>query len=118
MSFPLTTEKANPFSRNGWLEIPFFADNPIPKTGSMADRKYSEDEINIIRRVDEIAKRRKWSMRQVSLAWICQRPGVISPRVEINSIEILKDVTDIRGKSLTKDEMKYLEDLYVPLPTA
>jgi len=76
MSFPLTTEKADPFSRNGWLEIPFFADNPIPKTVNMADRKYSEDEINIIRRVDEIAKRRSGACAKFHWLGSASGPGL------------------------------------------
>ena len=53
-------------------------------------------------------------MSQVALAWIIQR-GTI-PIVGFSSIGRIEEAADVRGKILTDDEMKWLEEPYVPKP--
>ena len=51
-------------------------------------------------------------MSQVALAWINKR--VASPIIGFSSIERMDEALDVRGKTLTEEEEKYLEELYVP----
>lgn len=66
----------------------------------------------IIKRVMEIADKKGWKMSQVALAWIIQK-GTI-PIVGFSNLSRLDEAADVRGKTLTEDEMKYLEEPYVP----
>ena len=72
----------------------------------------SDEDNQIIKRVEEIAKKKGWPMAQVALAWIVQK-GTI-PIVGFSSVDRMKQAVDVKGKTLTDDEVKYLEELYVP----
>lgn len=52
-------------------------------------------------------------MSQIVLAWILKR--VTSPIIGFSSIERLEEALSARGKELTDEEERYLEELYVPL---
>jgi aryl-alcohol dehydrogenase-like predicted oxidoreductase len=64
--------------------------------------------------VEEIAKKHGWKMSHVALAWINKR--VSSPIVCFSSVARMEEESlDARGKELTEEEEKYLEELYVPI---
>lgn len=67
----------------------------------------------IINRVEELAKRKQWTMSQVTLAWTLKR--VTSPIIGFSSVERIDDAISARGKLLTADEEKYLEEVYTPV---
>ncbi|KAL1705018.1 NADP-dependent oxidoreductase domain-containing protein [Schizophyllum commune] len=71
-----------------------------------------EIDAEIIKRVDEVAKKRGWAMSQVALAWVART--VDSPIVGFNSIKRV-DQGIVDGE-LTDEEAKYLEEPYVPKP--
>ena len=73
-----------------------------------------EPAISIVRRVEEIAKKKGWKMSQVALAWICKR--VSSPILGTGSIQEMEEALSCRGKKLSEEEEKYLEELYEPRP--
>jgi len=49
-------------------------------------------------------------MSHVGLAWINRR--VASPIIGFSSVERIDEALDMRGKTLTEEEEKYLEELY------
>lgn len=51
-------------------------------------------------------------MGQVALAWINKR--VSSPIIGFSSVERIDEALGVRGKTLSEEEEKYLEELYVP----
>jgi aryl-alcohol dehydrogenase-like predicted oxidoreductase len=53
-------------------------------------------------------------MSQVALAWINKR--ISSPIIGFSSIDRIDEAIEVRGKTLTEEEEKYLEELYVPKP--
>lgn len=53
-------------------------------------------------------------MSHVALAWIAKR--VTSPIIGFSSVERLEEAISARGKVLTEEEEKYLEELYKPKP--
>jgi len=80
--------------------------------GAMRATGYSEEDQLIISRVEEIAKKKGWSMSDVSLAWINKR--VSSPIVGFSTVKRMEDTLTVRGKILTEEEERYLEEPYVP----
>ncbi|KAK3674115.1 hypothetical protein LTR78_005962 [Recurvomyces mirabilis] len=81
------------------------------KMKSFLQTGYADKDQEIIRRVHELAEKKGWSMSNVALAWLNRR--VTSPIIGCSGIERLDDALAVRGKVLTADEEKYLEELYV-----
>jgi aryl-alcohol dehydrogenase-like predicted oxidoreductase len=52
-------------------------------------------------------------MSQVTLAWVMKR--VTSPIIGFSSAERMDDALSARGKELTAEEEKYLEEAYTPI---
>ncbi|RMZ77544.1 hypothetical protein DV737_g4358, partial [Chaetothyriales sp. CBS 132003] len=69
-------------------------------------------DVAIIKRVEEIAAKHGWKMSQVALAWIIQKGTV--PIVGFSSLARLDEAAAVRGKELTAEEIKYLEEPYQP----
>ncbi|KAH6653166.1 NADP-dependent oxidoreductase domain-containing protein [Truncatella angustata] len=72
-----------------------------------------EDE-EIIRRTEKIAEKKGWKMTHVALAWHKSKGSV--PSVGLNSVERIQEACEMRDKFLIEDEVKYLEEPYVPRP--
>jgi aryl-alcohol dehydrogenase-like predicted oxidoreductase len=72
----------------------------------------SEVDAKIVRRVVEVADKRGWEMAHVALAWINKR--VTSPIIGFSTLERLEQAIGAKGKVLTDEEEKYLEELYEP----
>ena len=73
-----------------------------------------EIDLPIIKRIKEIADKIKSTMAQVSLAWILSKPLVASPIVGFTKISQLESICDVFKIKLTDEDIKYLEELYVP----
>jgi len=73
----------------------------------------AEDQI-IIDRVAEIAEKRGITRTQVALAWLLHKPQVVSPIIGATKVAHLEDSVGAVGVSLSKEEMAYLEEVYVP----
>ncbi|KAF2129329.1 aldo-keto reductase-like protein [Dothidotthia symphoricarpi CBS 119687] len=72
----------------------------------------SDVDRKIIGRVEELAKKHDWKMSHVAMAWINKR--VSSPIIGFSKVERIDEALEARGKELTEEEEKYLEELYVP----
>lgn len=72
----------------------------------------TDADVKIIGRVQELAEKKGWTMSQVASAWSCAK--VSSPIIGFSSVSRIQDALKIRGKRLTADEEKYLEEPYVP----
>jgi aryl-alcohol dehydrogenase-like predicted oxidoreductase len=77
---------------------------------SKAELKGADAEI--VKRVEELAKKKGWAMSHVALAWIIQKNTV--PIVGFSSLKRLEEAAEVRGKTLSDEEMKYLEEPYQP----
>jgi aryl-alcohol dehydrogenase-like predicted oxidoreductase len=71
---------------------------------------YSDVDKQIVKRVQEIAEKRGWKMSHVALAWINKR--IASPIIGFSSVARMDEALEIKGKELTPEEEKYLEELY------
>ena len=63
-------------------------------------------------RLHLLADKHKWPMSHVALAWINKR--VSSPIIGFSSVERIEQAITARGKVLSDDEEKLLEELYEP----
>lgn len=97
----------------GKLARPLGSANSIrSKTpGPMTTALTPADE-EIIRRVEKIAADKGWTMSQVALTWVYGKGAI--PIVGFNSVDRVDDTCGLRGKTLTEEEVKYLEEPYVP----
>jgi aryl-alcohol dehydrogenase-like predicted oxidoreductase len=78
------------------------------------EKGLSEVDEKIIKRVQELAEKKGWKMSQVALAWINKK--ISSPIIGFSSIDRIDEAIEVRGKTLTEEEEKYLEELYQPKP--
>ncbi|KAF2188424.1 aldo-keto reductase-like protein [Zopfia rhizophila CBS 207.26] len=83
-------------------------ENPSFTTGREANDK------KIVERVEELAQKHGWKMSHVALAWINKR--VTSPIIGFSTEGRMDEALEARGKALTDEEEKYLEELYQPRP--
>ena len=96
---------------------------PLEKSGEETEREKSfkwnpmmkditkEDRL-IIGRAEELAERKGWKMSQVALAWIIQKGAL--PIVGFSNLGRLDEACEVKGKMLTTEEIKWLEEPYVP----
>ncbi|KAJ6544784.1 NADP-dependent oxidoreductase domain-containing protein [Mycena vulgaris] len=66
----------------------------------------------VVERVEEIAKRRKATMAQISLAWVMSKDEITAPIVGSSSIEKLQDLIGALDITLSAEDIGYLEEPY------
>ncbi|KAG8757505.1 hypothetical protein FRC12_010286 [Ceratobasidium sp. 428] len=101
LSRPLNDETTNRAKTDAWVNI-------LPKT--------REANAAIVNRVEEIAKARNISMAQVAVAWTLSKDYLTAPIVGTTSLKNLQDIIGAIDVKLTEDEIKQLEEPYVPQP--
>jgi aryl-alcohol dehydrogenase-like predicted oxidoreductase len=83
------------------------------------NRMYAQTEDSdraVVERLGEIAEKRGIPRAQAALAWLLAKPGVTSPIVGASKPHHLEDVAAALSVKLTAEEMKALEEPYVPHP--
>ncbi|MCL2839310.1 MAG: aldo/keto reductase [Defluviitaleaceae bacterium] len=93
------------------------ADTARTKADAMQVRKYGsteeQDQI-IIDRVAEIAEKHGVTRTQIALAWMLNKPPVVTPIIGATKIAHLEDSVGAIHVKLTQEEMAYLEASYIP----
>ncbi|KZT32566.1 Aldo/keto reductase [Sistotremastrum suecicum HHB10207 ss-3] len=74
--------------------------------------KGDEGNLEIVKRVEEIAKKKGISMAQVAVAWILSKDVVAAPIVGTTSVDNLHEIIKAVKVKLTEEEIKYLEEPY------
>ena len=69
--------------------------------------------MNIVKMVNEIAQKYAVTMTQIALAWQFAK-GVASPIIGATKTQYLDDSVGALKVSLTKEDIAYLEELYLP----
>lgn len=82
-------------------------------TRSSGKSPLPENDVQIIGRVEELAHKKDWSMSHVALAWLSSK-GVSSPIVGFSKIGRIDETIGMKGKELTDEEIKFLEEPYIP----
>jgi 1-deoxyxylulose-5-phosphate synthase len=80
------------------------------------DTLYGAADFNVVDRVGEVAAERGVPSAQVALAWLLHRPGVTAPIVGATRLGHLQDALAAEELELSQDEMRRLEEPYVPHP--
>ena len=108
---PYSPLAAGRLSRFEWK-----ADTKRNQTDKTAISKYDstqETDYGIVLRVHELAEKYGATMTQISLAWQLSK-GVTSPIIGATKAKYFDDAVGALDVKLTKDDITYLEELYVP----
>ncbi|ORY99849.1 NADP-dependent oxidoreductase domain-containing protein [Syncephalastrum racemosum] len=73
-----------------------------------------ENDDAIVDRVVTLAEKKKVKPAQVALAWVLSKPYITAPILGMGKKEYLDDALGALDVELTEDEIKYLEEIYVP----
>jgi aryl-alcohol dehydrogenase-like predicted oxidoreductase len=88
-------------------------------TDQFLDSLYRPDlDMPVIDRAAKVAAERAVSGAQVALAWLLHKPGVTAPIVGATRLEHLEDALAAEQLSLSDEEIKRLEEPYVPHPVS
>jgi 1-deoxyxylulose-5-phosphate synthase len=83
----------------------------------LSDQRYnSPADFDVADRVAEVAAERGVPAAQVALAWLLSRPGVTAPIVGATRLGHITDALAAAELTLTDDEVRRLEEPYVPHP--
>ena len=85
-------------------------------TDAFGDTLYSDADFDVVDRVAEVAAERGVPPAQVALAWLLHRPGVTAPIVGATRLGHLEDALAAEELALSEEEMRRLEEPYVPHP--
>ncbi|KAH9890410.1 Aldo/keto reductase [Cubamyces lactineus] len=107
----------SPLAR-GKLTRPLNADSKRAHSDAWVGLYKGDASEQIINRVEELAKQKRVSMAQISLAWIMAKPGVTAPIIGTTSLSNLEDILGALDVKLTEEEIKSLEEPYKPVPIA
>lgn len=100
---------ARPLDSQSQLNRNSETDKTIQKLGLA---NLSENDEEIINRVEKVAKERNVSMSVVASAWVLSKG--CAPIVGINSEERIDDIISALDVKLTDEEVKFLEEPYTP----
>jgi 1-deoxyxylulose-5-phosphate synthase len=88
-------------------------------TDPFLDSLYRPDlDLPVIERVAEVAAERGVPPAQVALAWLLHKPGVTAPIVGATKVAHVEDALAAEALSLSDDEVRRLEEPYVPHPVS
>ena len=74
-----------------------------------------QQDILIVKRVEELAKKYDCTMSQIAIAWQWAK-GVTAPIIGATKEKYLDDAAGAFGIKLTNEDIALLEELYVPHP--
>lgn len=108
---PYSPLAAGRCSRPNWE-----ADTLRSKTDEVAMRKYDSTEYMdraISARIAELAQKHSATMTQITLAWHFAK-GVASPVIGATKTKYLDDAAGAFKVALTKEDVEYIDELYIP----
>ncbi len=74
----------------------------------------NQSDLEVIRRVGQLAEKLGRSRAQIALAWVLSKPYITAPIVGSTKISHIEDAAEALSVKLTKDETAYLEEVYAP----
>ena len=92
-----------------------FGETTRAKTDDFAKNMYYQDEdFTVVDRVVELAGKKGVSAAQIATAWILNKPGITAPIIGASKMFQLEEAVAAAEIELSADEVKYLEEPYVP----
>ena len=83
------------------------------KSDKVLDMEFSDADVEILRRVEETARKHGRSNAQIAIAWMLHK-GVTAPIVGASKMQHLEDAIAATDIALTETEIAYLEAPYQP----
>ena len=80
------------------------------------DFSRTEEDFNIVIRVQEVASKMRVTPAQVGLAWLLRQPGVTAPIIGASKMKHLEEAVASLSIELDDQDCAYLEESYVPHP--
>jgi aryl-alcohol dehydrogenase (NADP+) len=77
---------------------------------------YADSDFTVAERCAQLGQRRGVSSAQMALAWLLHKPGVTAPIIGASKLYQLDEAVAALSIELTPDEIKFLEEPYVPHP--
>ena len=77
---------------------------------------FRETDFKIAERVNNTAKKLNTTPAKIALAWLLKKPGITAPIIGASKIEHLDDAVGALNIQLSKEDIEYLEELYLPHP--
>jgi aryl-alcohol dehydrogenase-like predicted oxidoreductase len=87
------------------------------KSDNVLDMKFGDADIETLRRVEETGKKRAATNAQIATAWLLAK-GVTAPIIGASKMSHLEDAITAAEIKLTADEVKYLDEPYLPKAVA
>lgn len=85
------------------------------RSDSFSEQMYrSQSDYAVQARVAEVAARLGVPAAQVATAWLLQQPGVTAPIIGASKMNHLQDAVDALNVKLSPEDLKALEEPYVP----
>lgn len=106
----------SPLAAGRLSRIEWSADTLRSKTDVTAKGKYDntkDSDMEIVKRVASLAQEKGCTMTQIALAWQFAK-GVVSPLIGATKAKYFDDAAGSFDISLSKEDIAYLEELYVP----
>jgi 1-deoxyxylulose-5-phosphate synthase len=85
-------------------------------TDAFGDTLYTDDDFTVVDAVVEVARAKNVKPAQIALAWLLSKPAVTAPIVGATKLEHLEDAIGAVDVTLTRDEIRRLEEPYRPHP--
>jgi len=86
------------------------------QTDAIGKRLYTDEDLTIAQRVNDVAETRGLPMAQVALAWILSKPAITAPIIGATKPHHLDDAVASLSVQLTPEEIQHLEEAYQPHP--
>jgi aryl-alcohol dehydrogenase-like predicted oxidoreductase len=86
------------------------------QTDAIGKRLYSDKDLTISQRVNDVAEARGLPMAQVALAWMLSKPVITAPIIGATKPHHLDDAVAALSVQLTPEEIHHLEEAYQPHP--
>lgn len=87
------------------------------QTDKVAESKYNNAEQNdmeIVKRVSEVATKHHVTMAQVAIAWLLQKKQVVAPIIGATNPDHLASTVDALNIKLENEDVRYMEAPYLP----
>jgi aryl-alcohol dehydrogenase-like predicted oxidoreductase len=86
------------------------------QTDAIGKRLYTDEDLTIAQRVNDVAEARGFPMAQIALAWMLSKPVITAPIIGATKPHHLDDAVAALSVQLTPDEIHHLEEAYQPHP--
>lgn len=86
------------------------------QTDAFGKSLYSDEDLKIAQRVNDVAEARGLPMAQVALAWMLSKPVITAPIIGATKPHHLDDAVAALAVQLTPDEIHHMEEAYQSHP--